>query len=80
MHWTVNGAADIVALRCQHRSGRWDELVPASTRHQPGYAPSSDRHRGSDTEARAAIKIIPNNPCRAPVVAPIVGARRQRLS
>jgi hypothetical protein len=30
MHWTVEGAADIIALRCQHASGRWDELWPAS--------------------------------------------------
>ncbi len=26
MHWTVDGAADIIALRCQQASGRWDEL------------------------------------------------------
>jgi hypothetical protein len=31
MHWTVEGAAGIIALRCQHASGRWDELWPAST-------------------------------------------------
>jgi hypothetical protein len=31
MHWTVEGAADIIALRCQHASGRWDELWPART-------------------------------------------------
>jgi hypothetical protein len=31
MHWTVRGAAAIIALRCQHASGRWDELWPAST-------------------------------------------------
>ena len=31
MHWTVRGAADIIALRCQHASGRWDELWPAET-------------------------------------------------
>lgn len=31
MHWTVDGAADIIALRCQYASGRWDELWPAST-------------------------------------------------
>jgi hypothetical protein len=34
MHWTVDGAADVIALRCQHASGRWDELWaprPAST-------------------------------------------------
>jgi len=29
MHWTTAGAADIIALRCQHASGRWDELWPA---------------------------------------------------
>ena len=23
MHWTVEGAADIIALRCQRASGRW---------------------------------------------------------
>jgi hypothetical protein len=31
MHWTTEGAADIIALRCRHASGRWDELWPAST-------------------------------------------------
>jgi len=35
MHWTVSGAAGIIALRCQHASGRWDELwarqPPATT-------------------------------------------------
>jgi hypothetical protein len=31
MHWTTQGAAGIIALRCQHASGRWDELWPAST-------------------------------------------------
>ena len=29
MHWTTEGAADIIALRCQHASGRWNELWPA---------------------------------------------------
>ncbi len=29
MHWTTSGAADIIALRCQHASGRWHELWPA---------------------------------------------------
>ncbi len=28
MHWTTEGAAGIIALRCQHASGRWDELWP----------------------------------------------------
>jgi len=33
MHWTTEGAASIIALRCQHASGRWDELWPARTAH-----------------------------------------------
>ena len=36
MHWTTAGAADIIALRCQHASGRWDELWPAGTRTAAG--------------------------------------------
>jgi hypothetical protein len=36
MHWTTAGAADIIALRTQHASGRWDELWPAhATRGDP---------------------------------------------
>jgi hypothetical protein len=32
MHWTVQGAASIIALRTQHASGRWDELwAPTAT-------------------------------------------------
>ena len=31
MHWTTEGAADIIALRTQQASGRWDELWPART-------------------------------------------------
>ena len=31
MHWTTGGAASIIALRCQHASGRWDELWPGTT-------------------------------------------------
>jgi len=32
MHWTVQGAASIIALRTQHASGRWDELwAPSAT-------------------------------------------------
>jgi len=30
MHWTTEGAANIIALRTQHASGRWNELWPAS--------------------------------------------------
>jgi hypothetical protein len=36
MHWTVEGAADIIALRCQHASGRWDELWHASPASRAG--------------------------------------------
>jgi hypothetical protein len=36
MHWTTEGAADIIALRCQHASGRWDELWPARTARPSG--------------------------------------------
>jgi hypothetical protein len=40
MHWTVAGAADIIALRCQHASGRWDELwTPSPAR--PGALPAA---------------------------------------
>ena len=31
MHWTTSGAASIIALRCRHASGRWDELWAAPT-------------------------------------------------
>jgi hypothetical protein len=27
MHWTVEGAADIIALRCQQASGRWNDFI-----------------------------------------------------
>jgi hypothetical protein len=36
MHWTVEGAADILALRCQHASGRWHDFVAPT-------APGPDR-------------------------------------
>jgi len=33
MHWTTDGAADIIALRTQHASGRWNELwTPSAAR------------------------------------------------
>ena len=59
MHWTTDGAASIIALRCQHASGRWHELWPATT-SPTGCTPPSDRHQDSDTQATAATKIIPN--------------------
>ena len=36
MHWTVEGAASIIALRTQHASGRWDELWPAAETRPAG--------------------------------------------
>jgi hypothetical protein len=36
MHWTTAGAADIIALRCQHASGRWDELWTTSAASPAG--------------------------------------------
>ena len=38
MHWTIAGAADIIALRCQHASGRWDDFIgrPPSPAAAPG--------------------------------------------
>jgi hypothetical protein len=36
MHWSVDGAADIIALRCQHASGRWNELWPARATQPAG--------------------------------------------
>jgi hypothetical protein len=27
MHWTVEGAEDMIHLRCQHASGRWNDFV-----------------------------------------------------
>jgi len=41
MHWSVNGAADIIALRCQHASGRWDELWPATAAGGPARLPAA---------------------------------------
>jgi hypothetical protein len=37
MHWTVGGAADILALRCQRASGRWNDFVAPGA---PGPAPA----------------------------------------
>ena len=36
MHWSIHGAADIIALRTQHASGRWDELWAAGTTRPAG--------------------------------------------
>lgn len=40
MHWTTQGAPDIIALRTQHANGRWDELWPARTA-QPARLPAA---------------------------------------
>jgi hypothetical protein len=39
-HWTVNGAADIIARRCQHASGRWDELWTTPAASPAGLRPA----------------------------------------
>lgn len=37
MHWSVEGAADIIALRCHHASGRWNDFVtPGAPRPAAG--------------------------------------------
>ena len=61
MHWTVDGAADIIALRCQHASGRWDELWRTRPAAPPGSAPPSDRHRDSDPKAQPPARSSPTN-------------------
>ena len=49
MHWTVEGADDIIALRCQHASGRWNDFVaPRPAPARPGSGQPSDRHRDSE--------------------------------
>jgi hypothetical protein len=40
-NWTTAGAADIIALRCQHASNRWDELEREPPREHP------ETHAGS---------------------------------
>ena len=39
MHWTVDGADSILALRCQHASGRWNQLWPHLTTSTTSPAP-----------------------------------------
>ncbi len=37
MHWTIEGAASVIALRCHHASGRWDQLwAPSAPAHPAG--------------------------------------------
>jgi hypothetical protein len=76
MHWTTDGAADIIALRTQHASGRWTSSGQAAPPSPPGSGQPSDRHQDSDTKTQtprlrhqdtdtktpALTKIIPNNP------------------
>ena len=64
MHWTVEGAADIIALRCQHASGRWESGHSAPP-PRPGCAPPSDRHHHSDTRP-VQRQDHPQQSCRAP--------------
>ena len=68
MHWTVKGAADIIALRCHHASGRWNDFVTPAAPARP----RAPRSHLTDTatqnpEGRSPNKIIPNkavvHPC-----------------
>ena len=59
MHWTVEGAADIIALRCQHASGRWNDFVAHRPAPQPGSAQPSDRHRDSDPQRTSRARSSP---------------------
>ena len=61
MHWTVEGAADIIALRCQHASGRWNDFVaprPRPSRRAPGSHLTDTATQTLRTTSRT--KIIPN--------------------
>ena len=40
MHWTIEGAADIIALRCQHASGRWNDFVAPRPTPPAGLRPA----------------------------------------
>jgi len=40
MHWTVEGAANIIALRCQHASGRWNDFVTPHPAPAAGLRPA----------------------------------------
>ncbi len=53
MHWTVEGAADILALRCQHASGRWDELRRT---------PPRPSHRAPDSHLTDTATQTPRSP------------------
>jgi len=40
MHWTVEGAADIIALRCLQASDRWEQNFPPASQHpEPAWPP-----------------------------------------
>ncbi|MGB6455380.1 MAG: hypothetical protein WBH47_12940, partial [Streptosporangiaceae bacterium] len=63
MHWTVDGAAS--SSRCAASApaaGGTTSSHHALPARTPGYAPPSDRHRHSDTQATQYGKIIRNNP------------------
>jgi hypothetical protein len=60
MHWTVNGAADIIAPRCQHASGRWDELWTARAASLAGLRPAIWQTRPLRHPGQGTGKIISN--------------------
>ena len=61
MHWSVEGAADIIALRCHHASGRWNDFVtPGAPRPAaPACALPSDRHRHSEPKLSTPARSSP---------------------
>jgi hypothetical protein len=59
MHWTVDGAADIISRRCQHASGRWDELWSSGTPAPTQCAQPSDRRQDSTQRHRSRAKSSP---------------------
>jgi hypothetical protein len=61
MHWTVEDAADVIALRCHHASGRWDELWPATTQAPAGPQPGPSRAaRGHLTDTATQTQRSPH--------------------
>jgi hypothetical protein len=61
MHWSVEGTADIVALRCEHAGGSWTGFVAHRPAPAAGSAQPSNRHRETDPQVTNPSKIIPNN-------------------
>jgi hypothetical protein len=50
-HWTADGAADILALRCRRASGRWNDFPAPAV---PGPAPQAAHRHLTDTATQTA--------------------------